>query len=77
MYAGAGGGMTGGYSYNVEQYILQKGDEPIKRPRTWSFKKDMAEYFQDCPALVERIESKEFRKNEVESIVVFYNTKCQ
>jgi hypothetical protein len=75
-FNGATGAMTGGYSYNVEQYVLQRGDEPLKWPRTWSFRKDMKEYFSDCPALVEMIDSKEFRKNEVEAIVEFYNSKC-
>lgn len=75
-FNGATGAMTGGYSYNVEQYVLQRGDEPLKWPRSWSFRKDMKEYFSDCPALVEMIDKREFRKNEVEAIVEFYNSKC-
>ncbi len=74
---GATGGMTGGYTTNVEQYILQKGNGELKRPKAWSFKKDMKEYFEDCPALVERIDSKEFRRKEVESMVTFYNAQCK
>jgi hypothetical protein len=77
MYNPSTGGMTGGYSYTVENYILQKGDGELKRPRGITFKKDMAEYFKECPKLVEMIESKDFRKGDLESIVRFYNSYCK
>ncbi|HTO16638.1 MAG TPA: hypothetical protein VLZ83_12765 [Edaphocola sp.] len=69
--------MTGGYSYNVEKYILQKGDGELKRPKGLTFKKDMIEYFSDCPALVEKIENKDFHKKDLEFIVTFYNSNCR
>lgn len=77
MYNGATGTMTGGYSYSVEGFILQKGDGELKRPKGLTFKKDMIEYFSDCPALVEKIENKVFRKNDMAAIVTFYNTNCR
>jgi hypothetical protein len=77
MYNSATGGMTGGYSYTVENYILQKGNGELKRPRNLTFKKDMGEYFRECPKLVEMIESKDFKKGDLESIVRYYNSYCK
>lgn len=77
MYNASTGITTGGYSYSVEKYILQKGDGELKRPKGLAFKKDMIEYFSDCPELVDKIESKDFRKNDLESIVRFYNSNCR
>ena len=77
MYNASTGAMTGGYSYSVERYILQKGDGELKRPKSLTFKKDMVEYFSYCPALVEKIESKYFRKNDLEFIVNYYNSNCR
>lgn len=64
-------------SYNVERYLLQKGNEKLKRPRTLTFRKDMLQYFSECPELCDKIESKEFKKRELESIVEFYNAQCK
>ena len=77
MYNGASGTMSMGYSYGAGGYILQKGDEELKRPAGLSFKKDMIEYFNDCPILAQKIENKEFRKNDLEFIVKFYNSNCK
>ncbi len=68
---------TGGYYYSVEKYILQKGDGELKRTKGLNFRKDMVEYFSDCPELSKRIDNKEFRNNDLESIVRFYNNKCR
>jgi predicted Zn-ribbon and HTH transcriptional regulator len=76
-YNASTGMMTGGYSYRVERLILQKGNGELKRPKGLTFKKDMINYFSDCPKLVEKIESKDFRKDDLESIVRFYNSNCR
>lgn len=76
MYNASSGMMMPGSSYGVEQYILQKGDQDLKQPKTLTFKKDMAQYFSDCPTLVKQIESRDFRKGDMEQIVDFYNDKC-
>ena len=76
-YNASTGMMTGGYAYSVEKYILQKGDGELKRPKGLTFKKDMIEYFSDCPALVENIERNYFRKDDLKSIVRFYNSNCR
>ena len=77
MYNGTTGTMTGGYSYSVENYILQKGNLELKRPKGLMFRKDMIEYFSDCPELSKKIEGKEFRKNDLESIVRYYYIHCE
>ena len=76
MYNGATGTYTAGYSYNVEKYILQKGDEELKRTRSLVFRKDLMDYFSDCPELAKKIEEKEFRKRDLELIVQYYNSHC-
>jgi hypothetical protein len=57
-------------------FIFQKGGGPLKQPETMRFKKDMLEYFKDCPQLQDLIESKDFRRKEIEAIVLFYNHNC-
>jgi hypothetical protein len=77
MYNASTGVVTGGYTYSVERYIMQKGSGELKRPKNLSFKKDMAEYFRDCPALVDKIQDKDFKKYDMEAIVSFYNKNCR
>lgn len=77
MYNASTGVVTGGYAYSVERYIMQKGSGELKRPKNLSFKKDMAEYFSDCPALVDKIQDKDFKKYDMEAIVSFYNKNCR
>lgn len=36
----------------------------------------MVEYFRDCPDLREPIDSKDLRRKEIESIVMYYNQHC-
>lgn len=76
MYSGSTGAMTGGYSYSVENMILQKGNGELKQPRSLSFRKDMRDYFSDCPDLTEKIDSKDFRRADMEAIVIYYNAHC-
>ncbi|CAM3668332.1 hypothetical protein [Flavobacterium chungbukense] len=41
-----------------------------------NFKKAASEFFKDCPVLVEKINNKEFKKDDIFQVVKFYNTKC-
>ncbi|NOZ46096.1 MAG: hypothetical protein GXO79_04860 [Chlorobi bacterium] len=77
MYSASTGMVTGGYSYSVEKYILQKGNGKLKRTKGLTFKNDMISYFSDCPELVTKIENKEFRKKDIQSIVMYYNSNCK
>ncbi|HMJ70655.1 MAG TPA: hypothetical protein VK508_17250 [Cyclobacteriaceae bacterium] len=58
-------------------YLLQRGDEPLNEPNVFGFKKEMAKYFADCPALVALIEEKEFKRRDIGEIVLFYNNRCK
>lgn len=75
-YGGAGGAFSPGATYTVDNLIFQKGNGPLKQPRTLGWKKDMLDYFRDCPALSELIESKDLRRKEIEAIVLYYNRNC-
>ncbi len=68
--------ITGGYSYDAENAILQKGEDRLFRPMWLTFRKDMKEYLSDCPALIEMIENKEMRRADMVEIVGYYNEKC-
>jgi hypothetical protein len=76
FYNGAGGGYSPGTSYTADNFIFQKNYGPLKQPRSLGWKKDMLEYFSDCPALRERIESKDLKRREIEAIVLYYNQNC-
>lgn len=41
-----------------------------------NFKKTASNFFKDCPVLVEKINAKEFKKDDIFQVVKFYNTKC-
>lgn len=72
----AGSGSNGYFAYE-DKYILQKNDGPLKWPKEISFRKDMIEYFSDCPELVAKIERKEFKRDHLIEIVRFYNSYCR
>ncbi|SRR6056297_1287709 len=78
MRTGASGGVpvSVGMSYPVEKYVLQKNGEELKRPKELTFRKDMTTYFSDCSVLSQKIEEKEYKKRDLESIVRFYNSNC-
>ncbi len=42
-----------------------------------NFKKASLEYFQDCPALVSKLESNEFKRKTAPQMIQFYNNNCQ
>ena len=54
-------------------YLLQKGDEELIKIKVLRFKKEMCEFFNDCPALVKKIKS---GSKDMEAIVRFYNSEC-
>jgi len=68
--------MVGGGSYNVEKFVLQKGNSELKRPRGLFFRKDMIEYFSDCPELAKKIENKDYTSDDLDAIVRYYNSQC-
>lgn len=45
-------------------------------PFAKSFKKSMKKYFKDCSALLEKVENKEFSKDNLIDVLEFYNQNC-
>lgn len=41
-----------------------------------SFRKVASDFFKDCPVLEEKIKNKELKKEDIEQVVKFYNSKC-
>jgi len=76
FYNGAAGGYTGGATYTVDNFVFQKGRGPLKQSRGSGWRKDMREYFSDCPSLAQQIENKDLGKREIEAIVMYYNNNC-
>jgi hypothetical protein len=75
-YSNGAGGFTPGITYTAENFIFQKGNEPLMQPRSLRWRKDMLEYFNDCPGLREQIEARDFRKGDIEAIALYYNQHC-
>jgi len=74
---------TGYGAYESSSYYLKRDTEStvitLGGGTVWdNFKKDSAQYFKDCPELVNNIsESKKgFAKKDIERIVEFYNSEC-
>lgn len=78
---GMGGGMMMGGGDVTYFYVCHKADAEVFKITSIgniskNFKKAASEYFKDCPKLVEKIQSKEYKKDDIESVVWFYNTNC-
>lgn len=69
-------------SYKITDYYISKNNEIFvekitsTHPFSKNFKKAASIYFKNCPELVEKIESKEFKKGDIRRVVRYYNTKC-
>lgn len=65
------------YGDNInEKYYLQKGNEALKNPNFFKFRKDMMNYLGDCDEMVEKLEEKDFRRWDIWEMVRFYNRVC-
>jgi hypothetical protein len=80
---GGVGGMGMGASFTIKNYYLRKKQEKevthISSTQLFSknFKKAATTYFEDCPDLVEKIATKEYRKRDIRAVIEFYNSKCK
>lgn len=74
MYNSSSELITEGISYQVDKCFLQKGSQELAKIKGLTFRKDMMEYFNDCSELSQKIENKEYRKKDIESIVNYYNS---
>ena len=70
--------MTHWYSHN--QLYFKKGDKLPKvfnyASLTKSFKNRAIEYIGECPALINKLSEKEFKKEDMKEIAEFYNSNC-
>jgi hypothetical protein len=78
---GGFGGMTigGGSNTTTYYYVNYLGEDEVFRIATYGnfskrFKKTAAEFFKDCPVIVEKVENGTYKKDDLEEIVKFYNT---
>lgn len=73
--------MGGSYSY-TDSYVRKPGENEATylASTNWlsgNFKKMASQYFEDCPALVAKIQNKEFKKKHLKEILTYYNTQCK
>lgn len=80
-----GPNMSGGYGFSnyskTTYYISQKESNIVTKLRignTYSkrFKKIAKKFFNSCPDLLEKINSKFFKRYGIHSVVDYYNKKC-
>lgn len=80
---GGAPGFQGGHSYNITHSYLRKtgSDEAIHLGSSdWmskNFKKAASNFFSDCPKLVEKLQSREYRKRDLKEVIDFYNSECE
>ena len=78
--AGAAPVYIPGYMGSHNQVMfLKEGQKPKifnQVSLTKSFRKRAMDYFEDCPTLKNKIENKEFVKEDLQEIVKFYNSSC-
>lgn len=72
----------GGGSHSIKNYYLKRwGDDKVFHVGSnqlfkKDFKKAASQFFNDCPSLVEKIQSDEFIKRNIGEIVNYYNVHC-
>ncbi len=75
-------GVGMGRSYSINNYYVSKDNKNVSHLGSKgtlfskNFKKSASEYFKDCSELVNKIQSKEFKKRNIVDIVEFYNENC-
>ena len=65
------------YVYDFEStYYVKRKNEENSTDLSFSFKINSVKYFSDCKILVEKINKKEFKKDNIVEIVYYYNDYC-
>ncbi|WP_299386653.1 hypothetical protein [uncultured Lacinutrix sp.] len=71
--------MPGYMGSHNQVMFLKEGEKPQifnQVSLTKSFRKRAMDYFKDCPTLKNKIDKKEFIKEDLQDIVKFYNSSC-
>lgn len=59
--------------------FLREGEEPVifnQANTLKSFRERAMEYFEDCPSLRTKLDNKEFKMEDLQEIVRYYNSTC-
>lgn len=77
----SGAGTMGPTFSNSTTYYVKRSEEMIAEniglnDLFKNYKKTSKDFFSDCPELVAKLENNEFKKNEIEEVVIFYNENC-
>ena len=79
---GMSAGFTFGHTYNINNFYVRKEGQKeathlgSNQLFSKNFKKAASAYFKDCPSLVKKIQSRTFKKRDLEKTVTYYNNKC-
>lgn len=79
---GVSGGMNTGRAVNLTHSFVRKPNEEEAThlgSNDWmskNFKKAASKFFSDCPQLITKIETREFKKKDLISIIDYYNNSC-
>ena len=71
--------MPGYMGSHNEAMFYKEGKKPEVFSRlslTKSFRKKAMDYFKDCSVLKNKIDKKEFKREDLQEIVKFYNSSC-
>lgn len=63
------------YNTDVQQYLQKKGSEELIRMRS-GFKKKVRQLFPNCPELLEYVDNREWKYEDLKNITEFYNDFC-
>lgn len=79
-YSPSMGGFSSSHSSTVYYLSRDNNDEIFyymdKNILGGKFKKSAGKYFKDCPELVKKIQSKEFKRRHIVGIIEYYNKNC-
>lgn len=75
-------GVGSSSSFTAKDYFVRRSDQSEATHLgsnlliTKNFKKTTSKFFEDCPALVQKIKDRTYKKKDLVKIVKYYNTKC-
>ena len=73
--SGVGIGPTVSHYYAAEYFVKRKNEEHAT-DLSLRFKSTSSRYFSDCQMLIEKINNKKFREDDIIEIVYYYNDYC-
>lgn len=80
----SGFGVTSSVSLDVSEYYASKDDghEVVKLGNDHPvfgkgrFKKNIADFFEDCPKLIEQVENNDLKRTDMIELIQFYKNEC-